>query len=299
MSICGIYLLRFKGTNKVYIGLSVNIEARFNNHRYNFINNTASDKLQKAYNMYGMPSLEILCEASPEELEKYEKEAIQIFDSIENGFNSRDGGATGAGVEVSGEKNGRAKHNKEVYISVFKLLISNKNYSYKEIAEINSVSIQIVDHIASGVSHRAWLEKEFPEEYAYMLSKVGSRQNINGIELKNTYTGEIRKIYSLLDFSMETGIPKSSLSSLVTGKYKTAGTKQNNVWQLVKPIIYSPKKRQTFKLHNIIENYSEIFNNISEFCKRNNISNRKGFSNFLYNDKDMIYNNTWSKVFVD
>lgn len=61
---CGIYLLRFTGLDKVYIGQSLNIEQRYRKH-LQFLRNQdtkANYRMKAAYLLYGAPQLEILCE---------------------------------------------------------------------------------------------------------------------------------------------------------------------------------------------------------------------------------------------
>ena len=69
----GIYLLRFKGTDKVYIGQSLNIEYRYRDH-LNPANR--SQKLSEAFILYGNPTLEILCEATDDELDDLEERMV-------------------------------------------------------------------------------------------------------------------------------------------------------------------------------------------------------------------------------
>lgn len=276
---CGIYKLSFKGTNKVYIGLSVNIERRYRSHVHCLRNSTSNSKLQEAYRDFGVPLLEVLCECEIKELEKYEKEAIEIFDSIDNGLNIRDGGATGS-TNNCGSVNHKALHSNETYIKVFNLLIENI-LSYKEIAVLTCTSIQIVDHIASGVSHK-WLESAFPEKYLALRDLLNTR-NLKRLNLINP-TGIAQGFDSLIEFSELTGIPKSSISGLVTG-----ATKNLKGWKLANPVIYTPKKHRKYLVLN--KGQCVEFTNISKFCRENNISNRKSFSKFLLGDKGSNYLN--------
>ena len=66
--ITGIYALKFIGTNKVYIGQSIDIQKRFLAHIYTLSNNRGSAKLQEAYNTFGKPYVDIILECSKEEL---------------------------------------------------------------------------------------------------------------------------------------------------------------------------------------------------------------------------------------
>ncbi len=107
----GIYSLKFNNTNKRYIGLSINIEHRFKQHIASFKTEDTSTKLLEAYKLYGQPTLEVIAECTEEELEYLEIEAILIYDSINNGFNSVSGGSKGCGL--SGELNGASKYSNQ------------------------------------------------------------------------------------------------------------------------------------------------------------------------------------------
>ena len=55
----GIYLIRNKINNKVYVGQSVNIKARWSNHKRELEKGIHSnDHLQKSYNKYGKINFE-------------------------------------------------------------------------------------------------------------------------------------------------------------------------------------------------------------------------------------------------
>ncbi len=273
---CGIYTLNFKGTDKLYIGLSINIEARYRHHIYALKNNIAPEKLQHAYSTFGEPYYKILIEATVDELESLEKEAIDIFNSIENGFNSREGGAVGASLTIQGEKNGRAKHTEEIYLSIFFDILNTKD-SYKIIASRYNVSIQVVDHIALGISHKTWISSMFPEEYK-KLAKVVKERKLIYMELVNINTNEEIVVTSIINFSKESGIAKSTLSGLKTGALTVAGP-----WRLKYPIDYNPSIKPTYKVLNNITKETVEFKNILKFCRDFSISNRKGFTKAIKN----------------
>lgn len=268
---CGIYKLVFNGTDKVYIGLSNNIENRFRSHKYNFVNKLSNSKLQEAYQLFGLPKLEILCECLATELSMYEKEAIEIFDSINNGFNTREGGETGS-TNMFGELNHKAKHTKDTYIKVFKALVCNCT-SYSDIAEEMGVSIQIVDHIASGVSHSKWLSEMFPKEYTNLIELVNNRRTKPIVLIGPDNT--INSFRSLSEFSDKYNIPKSTVSGLVTGALKEV-----RGWKLETPIEYAPKQKEVHKVIDTIGN-TIVFKNVLKFCTDHGIPNRKKFIKFL------------------
>lgn len=96
MDIIGIYKITNKITGKCYIGESINITSRWNRHLKELISNTHhSYKLQKAFNEYGIKNfnfeiLEILNSYNKTEILKIEKEYIDSYNSIENGYNVDD-----------------------------------------------------------------------------------------------------------------------------------------------------------------------------------------------------------------
>lgn len=104
----GIYKLDFANTDKVYIVQSINIEVRYKQHINLLRLNKSSIKLQEAYSLYGNPLLDILVECTKEEIYECEKESIEIFNSISNGFNT----CTCAGgiSSLYGEQHGRSNY---------------------------------------------------------------------------------------------------------------------------------------------------------------------------------------------
>lgn len=88
----GIYCIRNTINNKRYIGCSRNISKRFNRHKNLLINNKHFNyKLQNDFNVYGMDSFEflILLECGNDKLELLEEKYINVFDSVDNGYNIR------------------------------------------------------------------------------------------------------------------------------------------------------------------------------------------------------------------
>ena len=67
----GIYLLNFKD-EAFYIGQSQDIETRWKQHRDKFVKGKAAEKMQNAYNHYGMPMGSILVECHKDFLDTFE-----------------------------------------------------------------------------------------------------------------------------------------------------------------------------------------------------------------------------------
>jgi hypothetical protein len=93
--ICGIYKISFKGSNKVYIGLTNNFAQRKNEHIKALRGNRHFNiHLQRAFVKYGEDSflMELLEECDLCDLNEREKYYILKFNSFNDGFNLTTGG---------------------------------------------------------------------------------------------------------------------------------------------------------------------------------------------------------------
>jgi hypothetical protein len=168
----GIYKLNFNGTTKVYIGQSINIEERFTKHLMYMRKGKASEKLNLAYRDYDQPTLEILCECSINELDKYEDEAIEIFNSVESGFNTYD---TARGIStMSGDSHYNSKYTTKQYVEAM-LLLLDVSVPINEISVITGISTGSINVFSRGNSH-TYIKEIYPEEYTKMISLVGKRK---------------------------------------------------------------------------------------------------------------------------
>lgn len=219
----GIYCLHFEGIDKVYIGKSNNIERRYTDHLRAFTKGKGSTKVQNAYNKYGSPKLNILCECNIEELDTLEVEAIELYNSYLDGYNSTKGGESG-GYGLPGPKNGNAKYSREQIINCFNLL-TNTDMLFKDIYKSTGVDICSLSEIASGKRH-IWLSKEYPEEYLLMRSKCGNRNSIThsakarGIIYPTLLspTGAEFNIDNVTKFAKEHNLDPSNLLKVLKGK---------------------------------------------------------------------------------
>lgn len=219
----GIYKLNFAGTNKCYIGQSESsIERRFTNHKRAMQGGFAAKKLQEAYSTYGMPSLEILIESMPEDLDDLEIEAISVYDSINNGFNTLSGGSTGNGQ--FGETASNAKYTNEIYCNVLKML--SAGYTTKDIVNELQVSDAVVKSIKCCENHK-WLEEVLPEEYSVVKAKHlnyspknnhAQARGITYIPIVEITTGKKYEITSLRETARKLDLDPGNLSKLLNGQ---------------------------------------------------------------------------------
>ena len=124
---CGIYKITNKINGKIYIGQSINIERRWQQHIYEAknCNQVASQyAIHKAFQKYGVENFifEIIELTSSQTLNDREKYWIKYYNTYNNGYNETQGGNTGP--RLQGEKNPKAKlKNKDVQIIRDRLLL--------------------------------------------------------------------------------------------------------------------------------------------------------------------------------
>lgn len=218
----GIYCLRFKATDKVYIGQSVNIEKRYKEHLRLLASGNGKKKLQDAYNNYGKPELDILAVTlNSEELNKLELDAINIFDSVNNGFNTLD--YTG-NPNMRGLDSVHSKLDRETYVYIYKDL-ANTDLTISCIASRYSTTTDIVGRIFRGETH-VWLEKEYPDEYIILKQKrtIG-RYKTNLASQKDrmliSSSGTIYYVTNIREFCREHNLNPAHVSRVLNGIRKS------------------------------------------------------------------------------
>lgn len=221
----GIYKLTFNGTDKVYIGLSINIDVRYKQHLYNLENNYASKKLQSAYNLYGTPSIVVLEECEVSALSGKELEYISKYDSIHNGFNTAIGGLGNA----PGEINPSSKYSNSLIEEIFLYINDNPDKSIRSIAEKYDIPYNTLYDVVSGKGH-VWLKSLHPDTYQKIVSKTGSRvSNNKGLSAKDrgivypklrSPDGRVHEISCFKDFLDEHKLIGNSVRRLMSGTTK-------------------------------------------------------------------------------
>lgn len=92
MKISGVYFIRNKVNQKVYVGSSIDIYRRWTRHKDDLLKNKHhSIKLQNSYNKHGINQFEFLLAESAfniKELQKTEQKWIEMFNSYVDGYNS-------------------------------------------------------------------------------------------------------------------------------------------------------------------------------------------------------------------
>ena len=141
----GIYKIENLINHKIYIGQSIDIATRWqqeisasrnpSNRAYNY-------PLSQDIRNFGIENFDfqILEECEAEYLNIREKYWIDIYDSYHNGYNQNQGGSS---LSLSSEK-------RIEIVNSIKSLLRTTNLLHKEIAEMNSVSINYVQQINTG-----------------------------------------------------------------------------------------------------------------------------------------------------
>lgn len=217
---CGIYVIRFHNTDKVYIGQSKNIEVRFTQHLSKLRLQKASPKLQEGFNTFGIKEVEVLVECSIEELDKYEKEAIEIFDSVKNGFNTLEDPSSAP--IYAGEEHPAASESNNTYIRVLELLVQkNPSLNKRQISDLTGVSIYVIRHIAALESH-LWLKEARPLEYAMLEEIKENSKYYYGTEYPKLKApdGSIHTVTHITNFAKEHNLLQPKITELFRGTRK-------------------------------------------------------------------------------
>lgn len=220
-----IYKISFANTDKVYIGQTVDFNRRKRAHLNVLKSGTGAKKLQDAFDTYGNPQFEILLEglSSQKELDDCENEAISIYDSCNNGFNTHNTSRAGF-TACYGELNGNSKFSNAEIIEFMNYVIANPTIRLKTVAEIFGMAYVTADEICRGVKHK-WLSLAYPIEHAKLLSLVGTRSKaFTAKEMGITYPpikapdGTVYEVTALRQFAREHGLNNSSLCAVLNGK---------------------------------------------------------------------------------
>lgn len=230
----GIYSLYWEEQDLIYIGQSQNIETRAKEHISLLKRGIHTNyKVQKAYNLYGLPIHSIIEECTIVSCNEAEIFWTKEFDSLntKHGLNIIEAGQVGWGTNSNNSKYSRFQ-----ILKVFSLLYKGQD----KVASIENrcnVSKAVINDILKSNSH-LWLKDQYPEEYRQMLnrericknisSKLGT--NVNIISPK----GDVHSISCITDFCKSLNITDTSLTTIVRGFARVIdGTrKQYKGWKL-------------------------------------------------------------------
>ena len=223
-----IYKLSFCGTNQVYIGQTINPHIRFTKHLNLLKKNRGSKKLQEAYEKYGIPTYEIILDGltSQKELDAAEDEAIELYNSCHNGFNTHEKSRAGFAA-CYGELNGNSKFTNAEIVEFMRFMLDNRDIRLREAADLFSMSYVTADEICRGIKHK-WLSEAYPEEHKDLLAIVGTRSKGRsaeelGIKYPTIYSpeGVSYQVTALREFARTHNLNNTCLCSVLHGKQKS------------------------------------------------------------------------------
>ena len=195
----GIYKITNTINNKIYIGLSSNIEERWKAHkkRYKIETDKEYEKhLYRSFRKYGLDAFtfEIIEECSVEELANREIYWISYYDSYANGYNETPGGEI---ICIGGEKHPNHKLTEQDVICI-------RNY-YKNKARRKDIYTLYKDRIGESGFNKIWKGETWkdimPEVYTeenknfhkHNTSNCGSSNGRSRLNEQEVYEIRIRR----------------------------------------------------------------------------------------------------------
>ena len=230
--ICGIYMIRNKINDKVYIGQSIHIQNRLDGHKRELRKGRHDSRhLQFAWDKYGEENFEFLsiCECKKEKLNEMEQYYILCFESYlgDFGYNTSLGGQSSLmreetrikiGNSVRGEKNGfYGKHHTEEQKVKWSEQRSGKNApAYGRTGE---------KHPFYGKHHTEEAKEKMRQALTGTHYQKEGKDNPNS---KVIYCIELDRVfYGIKNAGRELGIASQSITACVNKRRKSAGKDKN------------------------------------------------------------------------
>lgn len=289
MKKCGIYIIKNKINDKVYIGQSIDINCRWYAHKQAALqpkNQSYNTKIHKAMREFGINNfyIEILEECEYNKLSEREIYYINFYNSCINGYNMTLGGESN-----KGETNGRALLTQEKVEDI--RMAYNQHIPFKEVYEkykntISKRGLQKVWH------YETW-KHIMPEVYTEENRKwhaTEAKSHIDG----NTCLGKNNKMRACTEEEIKKmrelrkegySYNKISLlcgrSSSVVRKYCLFQENKNN------NKIWNSKQIKNIETGLIFDSYSEAakWSNCTANDIRKHINDNNGIGKIPYTDK--------------
>ena len=208
--ISGIYKIENLINGKIYIGQSIDIQRRFQEHK----RDTDNCRIHQALRKYGIEnfSFEIVEECELSQLDAKEKYWIKYFDSFNNGYNATIGGNQDINPAIEACK-------KKVFQYNFDLQLINTYNGVREASRqtgIHSSSIgECCRHILQQAGGYIFRYENDPPTIKPKLHKKAVIQ----LTLNNE---PIQQFESIKQASIQTHTDRTSISEVCKGKRKTA-----------------------------------------------------------------------------
>ena len=221
----GIYGMYFEGLeDQFYIGKASSLSNRYSSH----LSKLKYEKhpnylLQKYYNLYGNPFIQVLETCSIYDLTDREVHWITEFNSFNSGLNLTPGGEGAA----TGEDHPNSLYLASTYASIL-LELAHTTKTAKEISIELGVSINVVRDISCMSTH-SYLQDIYPQSYTLLKNKLGKRVSGSscaadkGLILPKIIDplGNIHEVLNINKFSQEHGLDRAALQKLLRYKAKS------------------------------------------------------------------------------
>lgn len=202
----GIYKLENQVTHEIYIGQSIHIESRFQQHKRTALNNERKgnklyDALRKDLDNF---TFEIIEECCPEKLNEREIYWVAYYDSFHNGLNSNQGGL------------GKIYNNDIIFI------LWDEGKSVGEIVKILKCSPTTVNNYLQGYSNYSC--KESNRRGGIQAFLTASASENERIIYQFSLNGDLLKSYpSIKAAERETNIDENSIRKVIQKERNSAG----------------------------------------------------------------------------
>lgn len=202
----GVYKITNLINQKIYIGVSIDIEKRWKQHKNYYLDSSNKEYnkyLYQDFRKYGLEnfSFEVIEEVSKDEIYDREKYWIKYFNSSICGYNETLGGECGSlKGHCAGENNGRAKMTKEDIVSIredYARHISKKD-CYEKFKD--KISLGGFSKIWTGITWKDIMPEVYSKENKEWHKTKGksNKGEENGSSLlKKEQVAEIRKLKKL------------------------------------------------------------------------------------------------------
>lgn len=220
---CGIYKIENLINGKVYIGQSVDIQYRFNNHKsesFNPKSNAYNTAIHRAIRKYGVDnfSFDIIEECDQDKLREREIYWIDYYKSFGRGYNLTSGGEGVPTINI--------KQTQKLW---------DDGLSVKEIAQNLNCQQHTVIHILESY-------EKYSNQESYKRGRENARKKLHKPIVQYDLHGNfIQKYKSVTEASMLTNIKRNNISAVLIGKQLSAGGYQWAYEGNNPPKIYDPK----------------------------------------------------------
>lgn len=225
--VCGIYCIENLINGKRYIGQSIDIYARWTNHKTELNRNRHNnEKLQNSWNKHGSDNFNfyILKTTVPGELDALEKYYIDLYDTYVNGYNKDFGGSTRRLFSDESKEKMRRSHKS---LPIYQINLDGEIVKLWSGAAEASKKLGIGQaNIHKCLVHKRWIYYGhiwlFVSEYdTFDLSEYKIRETRTKQVAQATLDGKVIKVWDGAYQAEEFGFSSSGIALCCKGKRKS------------------------------------------------------------------------------